>query len=39
VKADEVTKVTSRMLAELPIADISIADPPIENVIERAFNE
>jgi ABC-2 type transport system ATP-binding protein len=39
VKADEVTKVTSRMLAELPIADISISDPPIENVIERAFNE
>ena len=39
VKAEDVTKVTSRMLAELPIADISIADPPIENVIERAFNE
>ncbi len=39
VKAEEVTKVTSRMLAELPIADISISDPPIENVIERAFNE
>jgi ABC-2 type transport system ATP-binding protein len=39
VKAEDVTKVTSRMLSELPIADISIADPPIENVIERAFNE
>ena len=39
VKAEDVTHVTSRMLAELPIADISIADPPIENVIERAFNE
>ncbi len=39
VKAADVTKVTSRMLAELPIADISISDPPIENVIERAFNE
>jgi ABC-2 type transport system ATP-binding protein len=39
VKAEDVTKVTSRMLSELPIADISISDPPIEDVIERAFNE
>ena len=39
VKAEDVTKVTSRMLAELPIHDITIADPPIEVVIERAFNE
>lgn len=39
VKAEDVTRITSRMLAELPIADISISDPPIENVIERAFNE
>ena len=39
VKAEEVTRVTSRMLADLPIHDISIADPPIEDVIERAFNE
>jgi len=39
VKAEDVTRVTSQMLSELPIADISIADPPIEDVIERAFNE
>ena len=39
VKAEDVTKVTSRMLADLPIHDISITDPPIEDVIERAFNE
>ena len=39
VKAEDVTKVTSRMLAELPIHDITIADPPIEVVIERAFYE
>ena len=39
VKAEDVTKVTSRMLSELPISDISITDPPIEDVIERAFNE
>lgn len=39
VKAEDVTKVTSRMLSELPIHDITIADPPIEDVIEQAFNE
>jgi len=39
VKAEDVTRVTSRMLSDLPIADISITDPPIEDVIERAFNE
>jgi viologen exporter family transport system ATP-binding protein len=39
VKAEDVTKVTSRMLSDLPIHDISITDPPIESVIERAFNE
>jgi len=39
VRAEDVTKVTSRMLSDLPIHDISITDPPIENIIERAFNE
>ena len=39
VKAQDVTKVTSRMLSDLPIHDITITDPPIEDVIERAFNE
>jgi len=39
VKAEDVTKVTSKLLADLPIHDITITDPPIEDVIERAFNE
>jgi ABC-2 type transport system ATP-binding protein len=38
VKAEDVTKVTSRMLSDLPISDITITDPPIEDIIERAFN-
>ena len=38
VKAEEVTRITSRLLADLPIHDITIADPPIEDVIEQAFN-
>ena len=39
VRADEVTSITARMLAELPIHDITITDPPIEDVIEQAFNQ
>jgi ABC-2 type transport system ATP-binding protein len=39
VNAENVTSVTSRMLSDLPIHDITITDPPIEDVIERAFNE
>ncbi len=38
VPAADVTAVTARLLADLPIHDITIADPPIEAVIERAFN-
>src|SRR5512145_190655 len=39
VKAEDVTRVTSGLLAELPIHDITITDPPIEDVIEQAFNQ
>jgi ABC-2 type transport system ATP-binding protein len=37
VSADQVTAVTARMLADLPVHDITITDPPIESVIEQAF--
>jgi len=39
VKAEDVTQITSRLLADLPIHDITITDPPIEDVIEQAFNQ
>lgn len=39
VPAADVTAVTARMLSDLPVHDITITDPPIESVIERAFNE
>jgi len=39
VKAEDVTRVTSRLLADLPVHDITITDPPIEAVIEQAFNQ
>jgi ABC-2 type transport system ATP-binding protein len=37
VNAEDVTSTTARLLADLPISDISISDPPIEKVIEQAF--
>jgi ABC-2 type transport system ATP-binding protein len=39
VKADEVTSITAQILQELPVYDLTIEDPPIESVIERAFEE
>ncbi len=34
----ETARVTGRLLAELPIADLTVEDPPIEEVIERVFS-
>jgi ABC-2 type transport system ATP-binding protein len=39
VRAEEVAPVTARLLAELPVLDLTVQDPPIEDVIERAFQE
>jgi ABC-2 type transport system ATP-binding protein len=39
VKAGEVTAVTAQILADLPVHDLTIEDPPIEDVIEQAFQE
>jgi len=39
VNANDVASITARMLADLPIHDLTIEDPPIEDVIERAFQE
>jgi len=35
-KADT-ARVTGRLLADLPVADLTVEDPPIEEVIERVF--
>jgi viologen exporter family transport system ATP-binding protein len=35
-KADT-PRVTGRLLAELPVSDLTVEDPPIEEVIERVF--
>ncbi len=34
----ETARVTTRLLATLPIADLTVEDPPIEDVIERVFS-
>jgi ABC-2 type transport system ATP-binding protein len=39
VPAEAVAAITARMLSELPVHDLTIEDPPIEDVIERAFHE
>jgi ABC-2 type transport system ATP-binding protein len=39
VKAEDTPSVTARLLAEQPVQDLTIEDPPIEDVIERAFHE
>ena len=33
----ETAKVTGRLLADLPVLDLTVADPPIDEVIERVF--
>jgi ABC-2 type transport system ATP-binding protein len=39
VPAEQVTSITARMLSDLPVHDLTIEDPPIETIIERAFQE
>ena len=37
VPKNETASVTSRLLADLPVTDLTILDPPIEEVIEQVF--
>jgi ABC-2 type transport system ATP-binding protein len=39
VPAADVAAITARLLSDLPVQDLTIEDPPIEDVIERAFQE
>jgi ABC-2 type transport system ATP-binding protein len=39
VPAGQVTTLTAKILAELPVHDLTIEDPSIESVIETAFHE
>jgi ABC-2 type transport system ATP-binding protein len=35
----ETARVTGRLLADLPVADLTVSDPPIEEVIEQVFSQ
>ena len=37
VPKDRTARVTERLLADLPVVDLTVEDPPIEEVIERVF--
>jgi ABC-2 type transport system ATP-binding protein len=39
VPADEIAAITARLIADQPVQDLTIEDPPIENVIEQAFHQ
>jgi ABC-2 type transport system ATP-binding protein len=39
VNREHLPAVTSRLLAQLPVADITIAEPPLESVIDRVYRE
>lgn len=39
IPKDDVPRATARLLAEVPIVDLSVEDPPIEDVIETVFAE
>jgi ABC-2 type transport system ATP-binding protein len=39
VNKTDAPMVTSRLLADLPVTDLTVEDPPIEEVIERVFAE
>ncbi len=39
VPKGEAPAVTSRLLADLPVEDLTIADPPVDEVIDRVFTD
>ncbi|MBI5029328.1 MAG: ATP-binding cassette domain-containing protein [Chloroflexi bacterium] len=39
VPRDSTSEVAARLLAQMPIADVTIEDPPIEDVISRVFEQ
>jgi ABC-2 type transport system ATP-binding protein len=38
VAKGEAPAITARLLAELPVVDLSVTDPPVDEVIDRVFN-
>jgi ABC-2 type transport system ATP-binding protein len=39
IPRSQVPATTARLLAELPVADLSVAEPPLEHVIDQAYRD
>jgi ABC-2 type transport system ATP-binding protein len=39
IHRERVPTTTARLLAELPVSDLSVEDPPLESVIDRVYRE
>jgi ABC-2 type transport system ATP-binding protein len=39
VPKEETARITGRLLSDLPVVDLTVEDPPIEEVIERVFEQ
>jgi ABC-2 type transport system ATP-binding protein len=39
VERDRLTTVVGRLLADLPVLDLEVRDPPIEDIIGRLFQQ
>ena len=39
VHREQIAATTTRLLAELTVADLSVEDPPLESVIDQVYRE
>lgn len=39
IPAEQAAPIMARLLADLPVLDLTVEDPPIETVIKQAFHE
>ena len=39
LKRDQTSEVVARLLSDLPVLDMTVEDPPIEDVIEQVFQQ
>ena len=39
IKREKTSEVVARLLSDLPVQDMTVEDPPIEDVIEQVFQQ
>lgn len=39
VPKSEISQITSRLLADLPVSDLTVEDPPVDDVIDQVFQQ